>query len=110
MPAILGLFWTGAKALFGGLVTWLIVNGGSIVASILISLGLYFVVAQPVSAVIGNQIQAHFNALHAGVIETAYYLNLDDYITMILSAYAVRAARNAGKVSLAKKTAPTVSA
>lgn len=103
MP-VLGLLWVGLKALLGGLIAWLVTNGGAIIASVMVTLGLYFFVAEPVSDLIGQQMQAAFNGAPGTVLETLYYLNVDDYVSMVASAWTLRRTYEAGKaVSLGKK-------
>lgn len=108
MP-LLGLVWVGLKAIIGGAIAWLVANAGSIVASILVTLGLYFFVAAPASDLIGDQLQAAFTGAPGTVLETLYYLNVDDYVTMVVSAFTLKQTYEAGKrVTLARRSGGTV--
>lgn len=107
MPVILAALLTGLRFLFVRLLGWLIANGGAIVANVLVALGFYFVAAKPISNQFKNYIQTKFAGAPGTVIETLYYLNVDDYITMILSAYAAVSAMTAGKAIMLRRNLTT---
>lgn len=85
------------------IIGWLVANGGLIVANILVALGFYFVATKPLASGFKQLIMDKFNGAPGTVIETLYYLNVDDYLTMIISAYAAKAAMHAGRATIRRK-------
>lgn len=103
MPVVLGVLWAGLRALFFGMIGWLVNNGGGIVANIMVGLGLYFLVAKPVNDSLQGFVQNQFNGAPGTVVETLYYLNVDNYATMILSAWGIHKTMQAGRVWVAHR-------
>jgi hypothetical protein len=67
-------------------------------------LGLYYFVAEPLTEFGLEWVKGQFDGLSGTVAETVYYLDVDNYISAVFSAYAVRAASGAAKAAvLAKK-------
>lgn len=105
LPALgVGALWVGAGLVLRRFGVWLVSQAPSIVAWVLSSLGLYFFVSKPLSENLVQFVVSRFGGLPATVAETLYYLNVDNYLTMVLSAYTVRAAMSAGTIALKKKS------
>lgn len=72
----------------------------------LLALGVKLVVLDPATDLILGHVQSRFGLLSGTVAEVVYYLNVDDFVTLILSALGVRAVT---RVALRKATTPTSS-
>lgn len=105
MPVLMGVLWAGLRSLFFGIIKWLIANSGGIAANILTGLGLYFLVARPVNNQLQSWIMTQFDGAPGTVLETLYYLNVDNYATMIISAWGINKSMKAGQLALAQKSA-----
>lgn len=105
MPIALGVLWAGLRALFFGIIKWLIANSGGIAANLMMGLGLYFLVARPVNTQIQSWVMTQFDGAPGTVLETLYYLNVDNYATMILSAWGIQKSLQAGRIALAQRSA-----
>lgn len=102
IPAILGTFVGGAAvgAIIRGLVTRFLPAllyglrsfAGSILGHAMFSMGLYFFIAEPAGDVLLGEMQERFNFVSGTVSETLYYLNVDDFCAMVLSAFLIRSA------------------
>lgn len=97
-----GAIALAARGVLLGVVASIISALPQIFAKLLAGLGLYLVVGMPVAAAIQGLVQGQFGGLPGKALETMFYLNMDDYITAIISARAVAGARN---VMLRKKPA-----
>lgn len=105
MPAILawlvsGALWAGLLAVLKQAFKWVISKAPGFLAHVAGAVGIYFVVAEPVADMGLNWVQQQFNGVPGTVLETIYYLDVDNYISAIISAYSARAA---GEVMLRKK-------
>lgn len=94
-------FWVGLMQLLKKFGVWVIKQAPGWIAHIAAALGLYFFVAEPLADSGVNWAMQQFNGVSGTVLETLYYLNIDNYISAIFSAYAVR---RVGEISLRKKT------
>lgn len=102
LPIAGAAIWAGATMVGRALIGWIVKNAPSFIGNILAALGLYLFVARPLGDTAMNYIISKFSGAPGTVLETLYYLNMDDYVQMVVSAYGVRAA---GKVALRKKAA-----
>lgn len=97
-------FWVGLLALLKKFGVWVIKQAPGWIAHIAAAVGLYFFVAEPLADNGLNWATQQFNGLSGTVLETLYYLNVDNYLSATFSAYAVR---RVGEISLRKKTPKT---
>lgn len=100
-PLIAGLsataFWTSLRTLLVDLLRKTAAAIPGVVAYGLAAFGLYIFVAEPMSDTAMNWVAQQFNGATGTVLETIYYLNVDNYISAIISAQTAVAA---GKVML----------
>lgn len=102
LPAVLGaftigVFLTGLRALVMNILLWLILFLPKIIGNLLVGLGIYYVVARPVTTGILQYAMSKFAGMPSQVLSTLYYVNADDYVAIIVSAYTSLAAFNAGR-------------
>ena len=102
-PIVAGAFWAGAMVVGRTLLGWVLRNGGSILANIAATLGIYFIVAKPASSALMSFITNSFSGAPELVVDTLMYLDVDNYLTAVASALAARKTMDAGTLMLAKK-------
>lgn len=95
-------FWTGLMMLLKRFGVWVIKQAPGWISHILAALGLYFFVAEPLADYGVSWASQQFNGVTGTVLETLYYLNIDNYISGTFSAYSIRMA--SGALQLRKKT------
>lgn len=102
MPVL--LIWLGTA--FRTFFVWLVAQAArwvpTIAGNVMLGLGIKFLVLDPGLGNLTSQLVSRFNIVSGSVLETIYYLNVDDFCTLILSALA---ARQIGRVVLARRTA-----
>lgn len=91
IPAVLGV---GAialmlRTLLMGVVAAVITKLPGIIKHLAVGLGLYFVVAKPAATGVKAMVADAFNGVPGTVLETLFYLNVDDYAVAIASAHAI---------------------
>jgi hypothetical protein len=117
LPVIAGVGALGAfiaklagmsRAVFtGGSAVWAMILATApkwvpyVVTTVLLTIGLKFVAIDPAIDAIANQVRTDFGLLSATALEVLYYLNVDDYVSMILSALGAAAT---GKIALRRVT------
>lgn len=94
-------FWVGLLALLKKAGVWVIKQAPGWIAYILGTLGLYFFVSEPLADYGLSWVQSKFAGVPGTVLETLYYLDVDNYLSAVFSAMAIR---KAGEISLRKKT------
>lgn len=94
-------FWVGLLSILKKFGVWVIKQLPGWISHILAALGLYFFVAEPLADAGVNWAMQQFSGVSGTVLETLYYLNVDNYLSAIFSAYSVR---RVGEISLRKKT------
>lgn len=102
MPIVLGLLLQGLRTLFLRFMFYVLGNLPAIATNLLIGLGFYFVVAKPVASFGIEYVMNKFTGVPGTVLETLYYLNMDDYVQIVFAAYAGRKTMDAGRVMLKK--------
>lgn len=102
MPVILALLLTGLRTLLLRLFFYIVGNLPAIITNLLVGLGFYFVVTKPVTSMGVEYVMSKFNGVPGTVLETLYYLNMDDYVQIVFAAYAARKTMDAGRVMLKK--------
>lgn len=103
MPAFVALLLAGFRSLLTRFFFYVAANLPAIAGNVLIALGFYFVVAKPVATFGIEYIMSKFNGVPGTVLETLYYLNMDDYVQIVMAAYAARKTMDAGRVALKKR-------
>lgn len=104
----LAALWAGLTLVLKNVWKWVVANAPSFFAHVLGAVGLYFLVAEPATEFGLEWARDQFTGLSGTVAETLYYLDVDNYLSAVFSAYNMRAAGNAAKqVILAKKPAAT---
>lgn len=94
MPALIALLEPLIAWAIRALTIAAIVNAAGVVMKILAVLGLHFFVVQPFVDDLMAMAQSQFSGLPGSVAAWVGYLNFDKYISLILSAYSVRATTN----------------
>lgn len=106
VPAlVVGALWTGARILLQNVWVWVVATLPAVFMHFVVALGFYFVVAQPVTENLVQYAMNQFAGVHGTVLETLYFLNVDNYLSAIFSAYAVRKSAEAGSVLLKARPA-----
>ena len=89
-----------ARAVFtGGTMVWAFIVASvaywvpKMVGQVLIALGVKFIVLDPLIGLILDNVVNQFALVEGSILETVYYLNVDDFLTFVLSAYGARMAR-----------------
>lgn len=104
MPAIIGLLIAGLRQLLVAFFVYVIANLPKIIGNLLAALGFYFVVAKPMASFGMSFILARFNGAPGTVLETLYYLNIDDYVQIVFAAIAARKTMDAGRIALKSRS------
>lgn len=94
-------FWVGLMQLLKKFGVWVIKQAPGWIAHIMAAVGLYFFVAEPLADYGVSWASQQFDGVTGTVLETLYYLNVDNYISATFSAYAIR---KASEISLRRKT------
>jgi hypothetical protein len=94
--------WVGATTVLKNFGKWVVKQAPGWIAHVAAVFGLYFFVTEPLTEFGLEWARNRFNGVPGTVLETLYYLDVDNYISAVFSAYAMRRAFKA--VSLAKKT------
>jgi hypothetical protein len=76
----------------------------TLAGQVLLAFGVKLVAFGPGMSVIRQQVIERFDLVPATALETLYYLNVDDFVSLILAALL---AAQAGKVVLRKTSAPS---
>lgn len=85
-------------ALLGGLSRLFGTKAGEWILSALAFLGLYWASSEFLVGPFLDQIKSSFSGAPAVLLQTVAYLRIDQYITIVLSAYATAAASGALKM------------
>ena len=90
MPALIALvpFAVAALRIF------LIANMLGLLLRVLVGLGLYFVVLDPVVNELVSVLQGQFGILPAPVASWVGFLNIDRFVSLVLSAFAIQQTSN----------------
>lgn len=86
-----GAIVAALRAMFLGLIAAIIAHLPAIIAKVLAGLGLYFLVAEPIADEVQGYVQGKFTGVPGYALETLFYLNMDDYVTAIISAHVIAA-------------------
>ena len=97
-----GAIMVAARAALMGVVAAVIAKLPEIFVKVMAGLGLYFLVAKPAAGALRDVVANAFGAVNGTVLETLYYLNVDDYALAIISAHAIS---RAGRLILSKRAA-----
>jgi hypothetical protein len=91
MPAILAAF---VPFLMAALRLFVVANAVGVVIRVLVGLGVYFFVMEPLGDQISNLVQGRFTGAPQTVVAWLGFLNFDVYIQAILSAQSIVWASN----------------
>lgn len=87
MPAILALFYAGLRI-------FLLANLVGFVVRVLMAFGLYFLVMEPTTDLVMDVLSNRFGLLPPDVADWIGFLRIDDYVSIVMSAYAIVAVSN----------------
>lgn len=100
-----GAAWLGLTAVLKNVWKWAVDKAPGFFAHVLGALGLYYFVAEPITEYGLEWVMQQFSGLPGTVLETVYYLDVDNYLSAVFSAYAIRNTTMAAKQAvLAKKS------
>lgn len=91
MPAILAAF---VPFLMAALRLFIVANVVGVVIRVLVGLGVYFFVMEPIGNAIYDLLQGRLGGAPQGMIDWLGYLNFDVYVQAILSAQTIAWASN----------------